>query len=85
MTTQALIEKSTQIYGSLAKDFVSEQIKVIKSVLPRPCMIVSGGLLTAGLGIPALMGFSLIPASLFLGFLGLILFCIGLVSTFYYL
>jgi len=48
-------------------------------------MIVSVGLLLIGLAIPFLMGMALIQASLFLGFVGLIFACAGIVLTFYYL
>ena len=85
MTTQTLIYRSTYLTSSLAKDLAVDGRKLVKSLLPRPCMIVSGGLLIAGLGIPFLMGLALIPATLFLGFLGLISTCTGIVLTLYYL
>ena len=85
MTTQTLVFRSTYLIGSFTKELAADGRKWVKRVLPRPCMLVSGGLLFVGLGIPFLMSFALIPASLFLGFLGLILTCSGIVLTFYYL
>lgn len=85
MTTQTLVYRSTYVINSIAKDLVANGRKWVKEMLPRPCMLISGGLLFVGLGIPFLMSFALIPGSLFLGFLGLIFTCSGIVLTFYYL
>jgi zinc transporter ZupT len=40
---------------------------------PRRCMVVSTGLVLAGLGIPLLMAVGVLPISLLLGFMGFIL------------
>ncbi|HSB67469.1 MAG TPA: hypothetical protein VLD65_12905 [Anaerolineales bacterium] len=85
MTTETLIYRSTYLSNFLSKDWFAGWIKWFKSILPRPCMMVSSGLIIAGLSIPFLMGLTLIPASLFLGFIGMISTCIGIVLTFYYL
>lgn len=85
MTTQTLVYRSTYTISSYAKEMTTKGRKWVKSLLPRPCMIVSVGLLLIGLAIPFLMGMALIQASLFLGFVGLIFACAGIVLTFYYL
>ena len=46
-------------------------------LLPRRCMLVSVGLVLAGLGIPLLIVLQLLPASLLLGFMGFALSSIG--------
>ena len=83
MATQTLVYRSTFVFGSITKEILAQARKRIKHVLPRPCMIVSVGLLFAGLSIPFLMSLALIPASLFLGFLGMSITCTGIVLTFY--
>jgi hypothetical protein len=45
--------------------------------MPRRCMVVSVGMILAGLGIPALMVFKLLPVSLLLGFAGFALVAVG--------
>jgi hypothetical protein len=40
---------------------------------PRRCMVVSLGMVLAGLGIPLLMAVGVLPISLLLGFIGFIL------------
>jgi hypothetical protein len=47
---------------------------------PRRCMVVSTGLLLAGLGIPLLMAVGVLPISLLLGLIGFILAGAGGVS-----
>ena len=85
MATQTVVYRSTFVFGSITKDIMAQARKWIKHVLPRPCMIGSVGLLLAGLCIPFLMSFALIPASLFLGFVGMSFTCTGILLTFYYL
>ena len=46
-------------------------------LLPRRCMLVSVGLVLAGLGIPLLMVLQLLPASLLLGLVGFGMTVIG--------
>ena len=48
----------------------------IEKLIPRPCMIISVGLVFAGLSIPMLMAIELLQPGLLLGFVGF-----GLVST----
>jgi hypothetical protein len=85
VTTQTLIYRTIyQSYSPVVEFFVG-RVRRVKSLLPRPCMIVSVGLLAIGLCIPFLMGLTLLPASLFLGFFGMAFACIGIVLTLYYL
>lgn len=49
----------------------------IERLIPRRCMLVSVGLILAGLSIPALMLIHLLPASFFLGFVGFALAATG--------
>jgi len=85
MATHTLVFRSTQLYGSYTRDVLAQVVKWIKPLLPRPCMMVSVGLIVAGLCIPFLMGLALIPASLLLGFIGMAFTCTGIVLTLYYL
>jgi len=57
--------------------FVKKRDALIERLMPRRCMVVSVGMIFAGIGIPALMAFKLLPASLFLGFAGLALAAVG--------
>lgn len=85
VATETLVYRSTYLSGSISKEILARWGKVIKSYLPRPCMTVSVGLLVGGLCIPFLMGLALIPATVFLGLVGLIATCTGSVLTLYYL
>jgi hypothetical protein len=85
MTTQTLIYRTIYRSNSPAVEFLLKRIRWAKSFLPRPCMVVSVGLLAIGLCIPFLMGLTLLPASLIIGFLGMAFTCIGIVLTLYYL
>jgi len=85
MTSQTLIFKTTYLSSSFAKEFAAKCKKWVMHYLPRPRMMISGGLFITGLCVPFLMGLALIPASLFLGFLGMVFTCTGLVLTLYYL
>jgi hypothetical protein len=49
----------------------------IEKLIPRRCMLVSAGLILAGLSIPALMLFHVLPATFFLGFVGFALAATG--------
>ena len=57
----------------------------IEKLIPRRCMLVSVGLILAGLSIPALMLVNLLPATFFLGFVGFALTAAGgiMALTFY--
>jgi hypothetical protein len=50
---------------------------LLEGLMPRRSMVVSVGMIFAGLGIPALMVFKVLPLSMFLGFLGLALIAAG--------
>jgi hypothetical protein len=49
----------------------------IERFIPRRCMVISVGLILAGLSIPVLMVIHLLPATFFLGFVGFALAAIG--------
>ena len=49
----------------------------LEKLIPRRCMVVSVGMILAGLGIPALMVVKLLPVSLLLGFAGFALVAAG--------
>ncbi len=85
MATQELVFRSTYVSRSRLREFITEHTKWLRSILPRPCMLISVGLLLAGLSIPFLMGLTILPSSLFLGFLGMASASIGSVLTLYYL
>lgn len=57
--------------------FARKRDALIEKLMPRRCMVVSVGLILAGIGIPALMVFKLLPVSLFLGFVGFALMAVG--------
>ena len=56
---------------------VRKRDALIEKLMPRRCTVVSVGLILAGIGIPALMFFKLLPVSLFLGFVSLALMAVG--------
>ncbi len=64
--------------------FVRKRDDLIEKLMPRRCMVVSVGLILAGIGIPALMVFKLLPVSFFLGFVGLALMAVGGILTLVY-
>jgi len=49
----------------------------IEKLIPRRCMLVSVGLILAGMSIPALMLIHLLPVTFFLGFVGFALAATG--------
>jgi len=57
---------------------------LIEKLTPRRHTAVAVGMIVAGIAIPALMAFRLIPASLLLGFVGLALAAVGGVLTLVY-
>jgi hypothetical protein len=57
--------------------FTKKRDALIERLMPRRCMVVSVGLIFAGMGIPALMIFELLPVSMFLGFVSLALIAVG--------
>jgi len=54
-----------------------ERDKPVRKRLPRRCMVVSVGLILAGLSIPALMAIHLLPITFLLAFVGLALVASG--------
>lgn len=69
----------TQNYkpNTLRIGFIRKRDDLIEKLLPRRCMVISVGMIFAGIGIPALMAFKLLPVSLLLAFLGLALAAVG--------
>jgi len=57
--------------------FVQKRDDLIEKLTPRRHMVISVGMILAGIGIPALMIFKLLPASLLLGFAGVALIAVG--------
>jgi len=57
--------------------FIRKFDNLLERLMPRPRMAVSVGMILAGMGIPALMVFKFLPASLLLGFAGLALIAVG--------
>ena len=57
--------------------FTKRRDSLIERLMPRRCMVVSVGMVLAGVGIPALMIFELLPLSMFLGFMSLALIAVG--------
>ncbi len=85
MTTQTIIFRSAYISSARLSEQIGALTRWLKSRLPRRCMLISTSLLLAGLGVPFLMGLTIIPASLSLGLIGMASACIGCVLTLYYL
>lgn len=57
--------------------FTKKRDALIERLMPRRCMVVSVGMIFAGIGIPALMAVKLLPVSLLLGFMGFALVAVG--------
>lgn len=57
--------------------FTKKRDAIIERLMPRRCMVVSVGMILAGIGIPALMAFKLLPVSLVLGFVAFALVAVG--------
>ena len=57
--------------------FIKKRDEIIENLMPRRCMVVSAGLIFAGLGIPLLMLIQLLPATFALCFVGFALTVIG--------
>ena len=57
--------------------FIRKFDNLLERLMPRPRMAVSVGMILAGMGIPVLMVFKFLPASLLLGFAGLALIAVG--------
>jgi hypothetical protein len=57
--------------------FIKKRDKLIEKLIPRPCMVISVGLILAGLSIPIFMIFEVIQPNLLLCFLGLGFIAVG--------
>lgn len=64
--------------------FVKKRDALVERLLPRRSTVISVGMILAGISIPALMAFKLLPATLLLGFVGLALVAVGGVLTLVY-
>jgi hypothetical protein len=64
--------------------FYKKRDEFIEKLIPRPCMIISVGLIIAGLMIPMLMAIELLQATLLLGFLGFAFTMIGGILTLFH-
>lgn len=73
MTTLTQSYKPTTVRIVLIRKFDN----LLERLMPRRCMVVSVGMMLAGLGIPVLMIFKVLPLSLLLGFVGLALIAVG--------
>jgi hypothetical protein len=69
----------SQVYTTALarRAFIKKRDEVIERLMPRRCMVVSVGLIFAGMSIPLLMLVQVLPLSLLLGFLGFALFGTG--------
>jgi hypothetical protein len=76
---EAVMATLTQNYRptALRITFVNKRDALIERLLPRRRTVVSVGMILAGMGIPALMAFKILPLSLLLGLVGLALVGIG--------
>jgi hypothetical protein len=76
----------TQIYKpDLARiTFINKRDEFIEKLIPRRCMVVSVGLILAGLSISMLMAVQLLQLSFLLGFVGFALIGTGGVLTLIY-
>jgi len=57
--------------------FVQKRDDLVEKLTPRRRMLAPVGMIVAGIAIPALMAFKILPASLLLGFVGLALVAVG--------
>jgi len=80
MATLTQVYKADPAIFKIAKKFN----KICIEFLPRRCMLVSTGLILAGLGIPLLMAMELLPITLVLAFIGLALTATGGTLAFIY-
>jgi hypothetical protein len=64
--------------------FANRRDEIIERLIPRRCMLVSVGLILAGMSIPVLMVVQILPSTLLLGFLTLALIATGGVLVLFY-
>ncbi len=67
----------TQSYKSAVRTHARKVEEFIEKILPRRCMVISVGLILAGLSIHGLMMVDLLPLHLLLGFAGFALIAAG--------
>jgi|GEM_PF-1736532 len=77
MTTQTMTYKPWLLNKPLVNVITTKVENFLYRIMPRPKMLVSGGILLLGLAVPVFMLVELLPASLLLGFAGLGLTAIG--------
>lgn len=64
--------------------FAKKRDALIERFMPRRCMVISVGMILAGMGIPLLMAFELLPVSMFLGFMCIALIAVGGILSLFY-
>jgi hypothetical protein len=78
----ALTQTYTPVLTHIA--FLEKRDKFIEKLIPRRCMVVSVGLILAGMSIPMLMVVQLIPINFILGFAGFALVEAGSVMALFF-
>jgi hypothetical protein len=61
--------------------FTKKHEAFLERLMPRRCMVISVGMILAGMGVPVLMVFKVLPVTLLLGFVGFALVAVGGVLT----
>ncbi len=64
--------------------FTKKHEAFLERLMPRRCMVISVGMILAGMGVPVLMVFKVLPVTLLLGFVGFALVAVGGVLTLVY-
>jgi hypothetical protein len=84
MAIRTLTYPRTTVHRSIIRPYLMKLEEWISCHTPRPCMILSVGLLLLGLFVPLLMLLEIIPSSLLFGFFGFALTFSGGVMALYY-
>jgi hypothetical protein len=84
MATQTLTYKTWLQQISLANLIALKVEEFLYKNLPRPCMLLSGGIFLLGLSVPLFMLVEILPASMLLSFTGLSLTAIGGVLSLFF-
>jgi hypothetical protein len=84
MAIRTLTYPRTAVHRSIIRPYLMKLEEWISCHTPRPCMILSVGLVLLGLFIAFLMLLEIIPSSLLFGFIGLALAFGGGVLALYY-
>jgi hypothetical protein len=84
MATQTLTYKPWLQQSPLVNVIILRLENYLYKIMPRPSMLISGGMFLLGLAIPLFMLLEFLPASLLLGFSGLGLTSIGGISFLFF-